>query len=164
MKILGIDPGSVTTGFGIVECSEKSYRFISCGCVHTSSKTPFTQRLGKIYSDLMDVIVELKPDEVAVEDVFYKDNPKTALKMGHARGVILLAAVNSNLPISEYTPREVKMAVVGSGRASKEQVQFMIMNVLGLRELPKPLDASDALAVALCHAHSLDSKFKVLNL
>jgi len=153
--ILGIDPGSVITGFGAIETENRKTRLIGCGCIRTSAKTPFAERLRKIYGELAETLSRYHPDEVAVEDVFYSNNVKTALKIGHARGVILLAAADAGLPIAEYSPREVKRAVVGSGSASKEQVQFMVKNILTLKEAPQPYDATDALAVALCHAHRL---------
>jgi len=153
--ILGIDPGSVITGFGAIETESRNPCLIGCGCIRTSAKTPFAERLRKIYGELAETLSHYHPDEVAVEDVFYSNNVKTALKIGHARGVILLAAADAGLPIAEYSPREVKRAVVGSGSASKEQVQFMVKNILTLKEAPQPYDATDALAVALCHAHRL---------
>ena len=155
MVILGIDPGSVITGFGAIQTENREPRLIGCGCIRTSAKTPFAERLRKIYGELAETLLRYHPDEVAVEDVFYSNNVKTALKIGHARGVILLAAADAGLPIAEYSPREVKRAVVGSGSASKEQVQFMVKNILTLKEAPEPYDATDALAVALCHAHRL---------
>ena len=155
MVIVGIDPGSVITGFGAIETENREPRLIGCGCIRTSAKTPFAERLRKIYGELAETLSRYHPDEVAVEDVFYSNNVKTALKIGHARGVILLAAADAGLPIAEYSPREVKQAVVGSGSASKEQVQFMVKNILTLKEAPQPYDATDALAVALCHAHRL---------
>ena len=155
MVILGIDPGSVITGFGAIETESRETRLIGCGCIRTNAKTPFAERLRKIYGELAGTLSHYHPDEVAVEDVFYSNNVKTALKIGHARGVILLAAADAGLPIAEYSPREVKQAVVGSGSASKQQVQFMVKNILTLKEAPQPYDATDALAVALCHAHRL---------
>ena len=155
MVILGIDPGSVITGFGAIETENRKTRLIGCGCVRTSAKTPFAQRLRKIYGELAETLSRYHPDEVAVEDIFYSNNVKTALKIGHARGVILLAAADAGLPIAEYSPREVKKAVVGSGSASKEQVQFMVKRILALKETPQPYDTTDALAVALCHAHRI---------
>ena len=155
MVILGIDPGSVITGFGAIETENRKTCLIGCGCIRTKAKTPFAERLRKIYGELAETLSHYHPDEVAVEEVFYSNNVKTALKIGHARGVILLAAADAGLPIAEYSPREVKQAVVGSGSASKQQVQFMVKNILTLKEAPQPYDATDALAVALCHAHRL---------
>ncbi len=155
MVILGIDPGSVIAGFGAIETENRKTRLIDCGCIRTQAKLPFAQRLQKIYRELTEVLARIRPDEVAVEDVFYSKNVKSALKIGHARGVILLAAADAGLPIAEYSPREVKQAVVGSGSASKEQVQFMVKHILALKETPQTYDTTDALAVALCHAHRI---------
>jgi len=154
--ILGIDPGSSVTGYGAVNYEDRTSQLLECGCVRTSSRLAFAERLRRIYLGLTEKIAEIGPDEVAVEDVFYSKDVKAALKIGHARGVILLAAANLGVTISEYAPAEVKRAVAGSGAATKEQVQFMIKSMLGLSELPQPLDASDAVAVALCHIHTLD--------
>lgn len=156
MIILGIDPGSSVTGYGAVNYEDRTSRLLECGCVRTSSRVTFAERLRRIYLELTEKITEINPDEVAVEDVFYSKDVKAALKIGHARGVILLAAANLGVAISEYAPAEVKRAVAGSGAATKEQVQFMIKSMLGLPELPQPLDASDAVAVALCHIHTLE--------
>lgn len=157
MTILGIDPGSTVTGYGLIQHEDRTLRLLECGCIRTNVKTSFPERLKKIYAALTDRLAELRPDEVAVEDVFYSENVKAALRIGHTRGVILLAAANAGIPIAEYTPREVKQAVVGSGAASKEQVQFMVKHILHLKALPHPYDATDALAVALCHIHRLES-------
>lgn len=157
MTILGIDPGSTVTGYGLIQHEDRVSRLLECGCIRTKARTSFPERLKKIYAELTDRLAELRPDEVAVEDVFYSENVKAALRIGHARGVILLAAANAGVPIAEYTPREVKRAVVGSGAASKEQVQFMVKHILHLKELPHPYDVTDALAVALCHIHRLGS-------
>ena len=155
MVILGIDPGSVIAGFGAIETENRKTRLIDCGCIRTHAKLSFAQRLQKIYGELAEALARIRPDEVAVEDIFYSKNVKSALKIGHARGVILLAAADAGLPIAEYSPREVKKAVVGSGSASKEQVQFMVKRILALKETPQPYDTTDALAVALCHAHRI---------
>ncbi len=161
MIILGIDPGSSVTGYGAINYADRAYQLVECGCVRTSSRLAFPERLRRIYQGLTEKIAEIGPDEVAVEDVFYSKDVKAALKIGHARGVILLAAANLGLPILEYSPAEVKRAVAGSGAASKEQVQFMVKSMLRLQELPQPLDASDAVAVALCHMHTLDIRRRI---
>ena len=161
MIILGIDPGSSVTGYGAINYEDRVCQIVECGCVRTSSRLPFAERLRRIYLELTEKIAEIGPDEVAVEDVFYSKDVKAALKIGHARGVILLAAANLGLTISEYSPAEVKRAVAGSGAAPKEQVQFKIKSMLKLSELPQPLDASDAVAVALCHIHTLDIRRRI---
>lgn len=158
MRILGVDPGTVVTGFGILQKDGTGYEVIDFGCVKLSPKEDFPNRLKKIYDELSLVIDRYQPDEFAIEDLFYAENAKVALKMGHARGVAILAAVNHQIPTSEYSPREIKQAVVGNGGASKEQVQRMIQQLLKLQQPPEPIDASDALAVAICHLHRVESK------
>ncbi len=158
MRILGVDPGIVVLGFGILEKSENKCQALDYGCLRLSSKEGFASRLKKIYDEISRIIEQYQPDEFAIEDLFYAKNVKVALKMGHARGVAILAAVNHHIPTSEYSPREIKQSIVGNGAASKEQVQRMVQNILNLKELPQPLDASDALAVALCHLHRVESK------
>lgn len=153
MKILGIDPGSLRTGYGLIEVNEGTFSALEYGRVGSAARQQFPQRLNDIYQGLSDVIRRAQPDEIAVEDIFYSRNVKTALRIGHARGVVLLAAARSGVPIAEYSPRAVKQAVVGSGAASKEQVRFMVESILQLRVSPGPGDAADALAVALCHAN-----------
>ncbi|MCG8605589.1 crossover junction endodeoxyribonuclease RuvC [bacterium] len=158
MRILGVDPGTLAVGFGVVDKNGSGCRAIDFGCIKISSKMAFPSRLKKIYDEISGIISEYQPAQFAVEDVFYAENVKVALKMGHARGVALLAAVNQAIPTAEYSPREIKQSVVGNGAASKEQVQRMLQHLLLLREPPKPFDASDALAVALCHSHRMDSR------
>ena len=158
MRILGVDPGTVILGYGVLEKNSNGFKALDYGCLKLSSKEKFPRRLKKIYDEITGVIIKYQPDEFAIEDLFYAENVKVALKMGHARGVAILAAVNLGLPISEYSPREIKQSVVGNGAASKEQVQRMIQTLLHLPDLPQPLDVSDALAVALCHWHRMESK------
>ncbi len=158
MRILGVDPGTLVTGFGILEENGSGYKILDFGCVKLSSRDGFPKRLKKIYDELSVVIKRHRPDEFAIEDLFYAENVKVALKMGHARGVAILAAVNHQIPTAEYSPREVKMAVVGNGGASKQQIQKMIQHLFKLQEPPEPIDASDALAVAICHLHRMESK------
>ena len=153
MLILGIDPGSVVTGYGLVESAPRRFRLIDSGVIRPDPKLPFARRLLQIYDDLLTLIADRTPDEVALESVFYGENVQTMMKMCHARGVIVLAVVNSNRPLSEYTPAEVKRAVVGTGAASKEQVRFMVQQILGLPALDGPYDTTDAIAIALCHSH-----------
>jgi crossover junction endodeoxyribonuclease RuvC len=158
IRILGVDPGSQVTGLGIIEVIDnRELRLCYYGCIRTDRKATFAHRLKQIYSGLSDVIEQYKPDHVALEDIFYSDNVKTAIVMGHARGVSLLAPINLGITPAEYSPREVKLAVVGRGNASKEQVHFMVKNMLKVTEDITPDDASDALAVALCHYHRLNA-------
>jgi crossover junction endodeoxyribonuclease RuvC len=151
MVILGIDPGSIITGYGVIEVADGTVRLLEYNVVRNRSSHSMPLRLKAIYSSLCDVIERTHPDELAIETAFYGKNAQSALKIGHARGVSILAAVNHELPTREYSPREVKKAVVGNGGASKEQVQFMVRRLLQLREAPKFFDATDALAVAICH-------------
>lgn len=157
MRILGVDPGTVATGFGVLEIRGQDIAVLDYGCIRLSSRKDFPRRLQEIYQEISRVITRYHPDEFAIEDLFYAENAKSALKMGHARGVALLAAADHHLPTSEYSPREIKQAVVGNGAASKHQVQRMLQSILELPELPEPLDAADALAVALCHVHRRES-------
>ena len=154
MRVLGIDPGTVTTGYGVVEESGGRLVYVEAGGITTSAKLPFPERLKIIYDGLEAVIARHRPDAVAVESLFFAKNVQSALKLGHARGVAVLAAVNAGLPVSEYSALEIKKAVVGYGQAEKEQVMKMVGTLLGMRELPKPLDATDALAAAICHINS----------
>lgn len=155
MKIFGIDPGSDRTGYGCVEAMGSRHRLIVSGAICTASASSFPDKLLQIHTGLAAVIAECRPDCVAIENLFYATNARSALKLGHARGVAMLAAVEAGLPVAEYTPAEIKRAVVGYGRAEKPQVQQMIKLLLGLPEIPTPHDAADALAVAICHSHVL---------
>ena len=153
---MGIDPGTHTTGIGIIDIVLKKEPVLCYyGTVKTTRSARLPVRLQQINHGLIEVIDEYKPDYIALEDIFYSKNIKTAIVMGHARGVVLLAIVNAGISPAEYSPREVKLAVVGRGNASKEQVQFMVKNILRLKENIQPEDAADALAVALCHYHRL---------
>ena len=154
MKIFGIDPGSDRTGFGCVEIDGSRHRLVSSGAISTAALDDFSHKLLTIHSRLTTLLQECGPDCVAIESLFYSNNVRSALKLGHARGVAMLAAAEARVPIVEYTPTEVKRAVVGYGRAEKQQVQQMVKLILGLLEVPTPHDAADALAVAICHAHS----------
>jgi len=158
MRVLGIDPGTLAVGFGLVEDGPGDPRFVEFGCIRVSSKQAFSLRLKKIYDEISKIIEQFHPDEFAIESLFYAKNAQVAIKMGHARGVALVAAANHEIPTAEYSPREIKLSVVGNGSASKEQVQRMITQLLRLPSLPEPLDASDALAVALCHAFRRGNK------
>ena len=154
MKIFGIDPGSERTGYGCVETQGSRHRLVISGAIRTPAGATFPEKLLAIHTGLAALIAECRPDCVAVENLFYSTNARSALKLGHARGVAVLAAVEAGLPVVEYTPAEIKRAVVGYGRAEKQQVQQMVKLLLGLSAPPTPHDAADALAVAICHAHS----------
>jgi crossover junction endodeoxyribonuclease RuvC len=159
--ILGIDPGSGVTGYGVIKGNHNKATLIDYGTIKVSYKKPLTVRLEEIYSGLVDVIYKIKPDQLAVEEAFYSKNAKSALVMGQIRGITLLAGAQAKIPIAEYSPREVKSSIVGTGAASKTQVQFMVKNILHLKTLPEPEDASDALAIALCHLNKLSSKKRI---
>ena len=154
MRVFGIDPGSERTGYGCVETDGSRHRMVSCGAI-TSRAPTFADRLLAIHTRLAALIEESRPDFVAIESLFFAANVRSALKLGHARGVAMLAAVEAGVPVVEYTPAEIKRAVVGYGRAEKHQVQQMVKLLLGLAALPSPHDAADALAVAICHVHSI---------
>ena len=155
MRVLGIDPGSETTGWGVVEGdgTGRSYRLVEFGVVKLSTSASFSSRLLKICRGLEEVIEKLKPDACAIEEAFYAVNPKVILKLGQVRGVALLVAESAGLEIGEYSPRLVKQTVAGYGNADKRQVQEMVKVLLSLRVVPEPHDAADALAVAICHFH-----------
>ncbi len=151
MRVLGIDPGSVTTGYGLVEDRGPDLQVVAFGAVTTQAHTPFAQRLLRIYRELRDVVTTHRPDCAAVEAVFFARNVQSALRLGQARGVALLALAEQGLDIVEYSPREIKQAVTSYGHADKGQVQEMVRLLLGLPQLPQPADAADALALAICH-------------
>ena len=161
MKVFGIDPGSDRTGFGCVETDGSRHRLVLSGAIATAATASFPSKLLAIHARLAVLLSECRPDCVAIEDLFHAVNVRSALKLGHARGVAMLAAVETGCPVVEYTPAEIKRAVVGYGRADKNQVQQMIKLLLGLKQAPSPHDAADALAVAICHLHSLPPKFRV---
>lgn len=154
MRIFGIDPGSARTGYGCVETDGSRHRIVVCGAVSTSALASFPEKLLQVHRRLAELLAECHPDAVAIESLFHAANVRSALKLGHARGVAVLAAVQAGLPVMEYTPAEIKRAVVGYGRAEKHQVQHMVKLLLGLPQVPSPHDAADALAVAICHLHS----------
>ncbi len=158
MIILGIDPGTATTGFGVIEklkVQGQKLKVIDYGCIKTSMKFTTAERLEKIYNELNVLIKKHKPSTMAVEDIFFFKNAKTIIKVSQARGVILLTAAKSKIPIFEYTPLQIKQAITGYGRAEKNQVQKMVKILLNLKEIPKPDDAADALATAICCANSV---------
>ena len=155
MRILGVDPGSETTGYGLIESDGSDLRVVTYGAIRTRARGPFHERLLKIYNGLTDLLTRERADVVSVEGVFHAANVQSALKLGHARGVVLLVAARHGLQVFEYSPLEVKRGIVGYGRAEKSQVQDMVHLLLRLPERPTPDDAADALAVAICHAHRL---------
>ncbi len=153
MVILGIDPGTASTGYGILSI-DRNIKVAECGCIHTSADKDMPERLKIIYRRVSDLIKEYHPDEVAVEQIYFSKNSKTAFSIAQARGVIMLSASMAGKKVFDYTPLEVKQTVVGYGRAEKQQVQYMLKDLLHLTEIPSPDDAADALAVALCHYYS----------
>lgn len=154
MRIFGIDPGSVRTGYGCVDTDGSRHRLVTCGAVSTPAGSLLPDRLHLIHEGLSRLLRDAAPDCVVVENLFHARNVRSALVLGHARGVAVLAAVEAGLPLVEYTPAEIKLAVVGYGRAGKGQIQQMVKLLLGLDAPPAPHDAADALAVAICHANS----------
>jgi len=155
MRVLGIDCGGAYTGYGVVEMhSGGGLVCLTCGAIKLSPRDPLARRLSRIYDELGGLITEHRPDEVAIEGIFYALNVKSALKLGQVRGVAMLAAATAGLEVAEYSPLTIKSSVVGYGRAEKQQVQHMVTRLLGLAEAPEPMDASDALAIAICHLHT----------
>ena len=154
MIILGIDPGIAIMGYGVLEVNGNSYKVLENGLITTSAQTKTPKRLEILYNNLNDIIKEFKPDEFAIEELFFNQNVKTAITVGHARGIQVLCAQVNDLPIYEYTPLQIKQAITGFGRANKKQMQETVTTLLNLSEVPKPDDAADALAVSLTHAFS----------
>jgi crossover junction endodeoxyribonuclease RuvC len=155
MRVLGIDCGGAYTGYGVVEMHESGKLLcLTCGAIKLSPREPLPQRLSRIFAQLGEIIAKHQPEEVAIEDVFYALNVKSALKLGQVRGVAMLAAAVAGLEVAEYSPLTIKSSVVGYGRAEKEQVQQMVTRLLELSLPPEPMDASDALAIAICHLHT----------
>ncbi|NQV12944.1 MAG: crossover junction endodeoxyribonuclease RuvC [Parcubacteria group bacterium] len=154
MIILGIDPGTATTGFGLIERKGDKAKYIKCGCITTGMGMPMSERISCIYDDISALIKEYKPAAAAVEELFFFKNAKTVITVAQARGAILLAIQKAGLPLGEYTPLQIKQSLTGYGRADKAQMQQMVKSMLGLNKIPKPDDAADALAVAICHANS----------
>ncbi len=154
MRIFGIDPGSVRTGFGCVECIGSRHALVVCGSLSGPPRATFPDKLKAIHAGLVALLAEHRPDAVAIEDIFHARNARSALKLGEARGVALLAAAEAGVPVTAYAPAAIKRAIVGYGRAEKHQVQQMVKLLLGLEKAPAPHDVADALAVALCHLQS----------
>lgn len=158
MRIIGIDPGYAIVGFGVIEYNKASFKAIQYGAVTTPADMDFNSRLKVIYDDVSYILDNFKPEYLAIERLYFTTNQKTAIDVAEARGVILLAARQREIPIFEYTPLQVKQSVTGYGKAIKKQVQEMTKRILNLPEIPKPDDTADALAIAVCHAHSYNSR------
>ena len=157
MRILGIDPGVAIVGFGVLDCAGAAQKMVQYGAINTPAGMPLAARLTLIESDLTELIQQFQPDEMAIEELFFSKNITTGIAVAHARGVILCTAEKMQLPIYEYTPMQVKQAVVGYGLAEKKQVMDMTRRLLKLKAIPRPDDAADALAIAICHARSATS-------
>lgn len=154
MRVLGIDPGTATTGFALVEGPEgaaSDLRLVDYGTIRTGPDTPMPERLAEIHAGMRQLIEELEPDEMAVEELFFSSNVTTAITVGQARGVILLSGAEAGIPVYEYKPMQIKLALTGYGGADKRQVQDMLRMMLGLDRIPRPDDAADAIAIAICH-------------
>ncbi len=167
MRILGIDPGYAILGYGIVEMKGNKFQVCGYGAITTEASMEMTDRLKCIYNSLTEIIAEYEPDVASIEELFFNTNTKTAIMVGQARGVAILACANSGMEIDEYTPLQIKQAIVGYGRAEKKQVQNMVKTILNLKEVPKPDDTADALAAAICHGHSANANkrlAKVMNI
>ena len=156
MIVLGIDPGLVQTGYGLIKVGSKDNQVIDYGTISTNAKDRLALRLLAIYNDLISVINKYKPSVMAIEEVFYGKNVKSALLLGHARGVSMICAAKYNIPVYEYSARKVKQSITGNGNAHKSQIKFMIMKELNLKNFNAPIDASDALAIALCHMYQVE--------
>lgn len=157
MVILGIDPGVATIGFGVIQAQRQKNTVVRYGVITTPPGIPLSRRLHQIAADMESLIDQFRPDEIAVEELFFTNNITTGIAVAHGRGVILLSAEKRGVPIFEYTPMQVKQAVVGYGKAEKRQVMLMTQRLLGLKELPRPDDAADALAIAICHSRAATS-------
>ena len=157
MRILGVDPGIATVGFAVLDAEKRSQRLLTCGVITTPAKTQLSSRLDQIYRDLNELIAQFHPEVMAVEELFFSNNITTGIAVAHARGIILCTAAKSGIPLYEYTPMQVKQAVVGYGLAEKRQVMDMVRRLLKLKAVPRPDDAADALALAICHARSATS-------
>jgi crossover junction endodeoxyribonuclease RuvC len=155
LKVLGVDPGTAATGYGVViRENGGTPTLVECGVIRTTADAPLSRRLCEIHEALGQVIERHAPDVMAVEDIFYGKNVRTTVMLGHTRGAVLLAGALRGLEVADYSPAEVKNAIVGTGRATKEQVQFMVTKLLRLKSAPKPTDAADGVAVALCHLNT----------
>ena len=163
MRVLGIDPGSSVTGYGIVDELNGSISAVTWGTIRTSNRLPFPKRLKAIHDGLTEIIKKYSPDVASIENLFFAENAKSALKLGQVRGAAILSAANQSVEVAEYTPLEIKQAISGYGRADKGQIQNMVSILLNLNEIPKPFDASDALAIAICHINTSALKIRLKN-
>lgn len=164
MRVIGVDPGTAIVGYGIIDYENNKYSVVDYGVILTDKELKVEDRLEIIYNELYEIIEKYKPTKISIEDLFYFKNNKTVITVAQARGIIILAAKKNNLEISSYTPLQVKIGITGYGKADKKQVQMMVQKILNLKEIPKPDDAADALAVAVTHINSLNSilnKFSV---
>lgn len=157
MIILGIDPGIATIGFGLIECSGTSFKLLNYGVITTPAHTPLSDRLSQIYDDMNQLLEKFKPDAVSIEELFFNTNITTGISVAHGRGVLLLACKQHNCNIYEYTPLQVKQSITGYGRAEKKQIMEMVKRICGLNTIPRPDDAADAIALAICHGRSSSS-------
>lgn len=164
MRILGIDPGYAILGYGVIDMIGNRFKVVDYGAITTEAGMEMPDRLKVLYNSLMELIVRHEPEVASVEELFFNTNAKTAILVGQARGVAVLACANSGLEIAEYTPLQIKQALVGYGRAEKKQVQQMVKTILNLKEVPKPDDTADALAAAVCHGHSAGSRNRMKGL
>ncbi len=158
MRIIGIDPGYAIMGYGILDYNGNRFKTVNYGSIETKAGVPMPERLKLLYDGLTEIIQEYKPDEASIEELFFNRNVTTAIGVGEARGIAMLACVEGGLSVSEYTPMQIKQALVGYGKAEKKQVQMMVKTILNLKEVPRPDDTADAVAAAICHAHSRNSK------
>ncbi len=160
MIILGLDPGTATTGYGVIRVIGNRFQMLEYGIISTPPKMPMEKRLQMIYDGLQELLLKWKPDQAAIEELFFNQNITTAITVGQARGVLLLCCAQNDVPLAEYTPLQVKQALVGYGRADKKQIQQMVKMFLNLPEIPKPDDAADGLAIAICHAHNYQTNVR----
>ena len=157
LRIFGIDPGIATIGFAVLDAEVNQLKLQTCGVITTPAHTSLSSRLSRIYSDMEELLIQFKPDAVSIEELFFNTNITTGISVAHGRGVILLACERNGIPVTEYTPLQVKQAVTGYGRADKKQVMEMVRRLCSLNDIPKPDDAADAVALAICHARSTTS-------
>lgn len=161
MRILGIDPGYAIMGWAVLDLKGNHFSVVEYGAVTTDSKMEMPDRLGHLYAELSSIIQKYEPEEASIEELFFNNNAKTVIHVGEARGVAILACVNGGVTVNEYTPLQIKQALVGYGRADKKQVQAMVKAILNLSEVPKPDDTADAVAAAICHGHSSGNKLRI---
>lgn len=161
LRILGIDPGYAILGWGVIDVEGNKFKDVAHGAITTEAGEEMTDRLKTLYNELMDVLAQYEPDEVSIEELFFNTNNKTAIFVAQARGVAILACVNSGVPVFEYTPLQIKQALSGYGRADKKQMQQLVKMMLNLNEIPKPDDTADAMAAAICHGNTANSRKRI---